>query len=431
MGKASKWMINFLLGRKDQEKDKKKDVVFLKESVLPSPTPPSMKRRWSFGRSSSKEKSHKSSKSLDLITTSSVVRQAISELQNQQINNNLALVVAPPKPARGGIISKAVKHAAATKIQAAYRSYLARKALCALRGLVKLQALVRGHIVRKKTSAALRGMHALMSIQVRARFQRLQMAEESQLVVKSQSLRHSTHTPQDIGIGFTRAHKEAIDTNIYETHGISKRKYGYLNHAQIGRIEHGVTTFFSGELSISKREHHQYEEISFSTAQNTPRHYQKLPNTFPGRASFSNQQPEYSHAVYNEPNYMSKTESSRAKARSHSEPKQRPKWSMKPKTTKRTASLDRTNVLADPQTQRSSPCSTNVLADPQTQRSSPCSTTVVHENQDPWFIKLYRSKRIIRDSESDANSTATSRSKYCNSLMPYEASYERDLLHWL
>lgn len=121
MGKASKWMINLLLGRKDQEKDKKKDV-FLEESVPPTPT--SIKRRWSFGRSSSKEKSHKSSKSLDLITTNSVVRQAILELQNQQINNNLALVVAPPKPARGGIVSKAVKDAAATKIQAAYRSYL-------------------------------------------------------------------------------------------------------------------------------------------------------------------------------------------------------------------------------------------------------------------------------------------------------------------
>lgn len=48
----------------------------------------------------------------------------------------------------------------------------------ALRGLVKLQALVRGHLVRKQTTATLRGMHALMAIQVRARIQRIQMAEE-------------------------------------------------------------------------------------------------------------------------------------------------------------------------------------------------------------------------------------------------------------
>lgn len=183
-----------------------------------------------------------------------------------------------------------------------------------------------------------------------------------------------------------------------------------MNHAQIGRIEHGVTTFFSGEVSISKREHHQYEEISFSTAQNTPKHYQKLSNSIPGRASLGNEQPDYSNALLHEPNYMSKTESSRAKSRSQSEPKQRPKWGVRQKTDKRTASMDRTNVLLDTQTRQ----------------SSPNSIRIVHGNQDPWFIKLYRSKRILRDCESVANSTATSHSKYRNSLIEYEVSYERD-----
>lgn len=58
--------------------------------------------------------------------------------------------------------------------------FQARKALHALKGLVKLQALVRGHLVRKQTTATLRGMHALMSIQVRARIQRIQMVAEKQ-----------------------------------------------------------------------------------------------------------------------------------------------------------------------------------------------------------------------------------------------------------
>lgn len=69
------------------------------------------------------DNSHKTSKSFDLIITNSVVIKAIMELLNQQINNSLASLVAPPKPARGGI-SKAAKDAAATKIQAAYHSYL-------------------------------------------------------------------------------------------------------------------------------------------------------------------------------------------------------------------------------------------------------------------------------------------------------------------
>lgn len=64
----------------------------------------------------------------------------------------------------------------------------ARKALCALRGLVKLQALVRGHLVRKQTTAMVRCMNALMSIQVRARVQRIQMAEESYLVKETRKV---------------------------------------------------------------------------------------------------------------------------------------------------------------------------------------------------------------------------------------------------
>lgn len=70
----------------------------------------------------------------------------------------------------------------------------ARKALSALRGLVKLQALVRGHQVRKQTNATLQRMHALISIQVRARVQRIQMAEEAHLHVKKQPSIHRNFT---------------------------------------------------------------------------------------------------------------------------------------------------------------------------------------------------------------------------------------------
>lgn len=58
-------------------------------------------------------------------------------------------------------------------------SFQARKALNALKGLVKLQALVRGHLVRKQATATLRCMQALVTVQARARAQRIQMAQES------------------------------------------------------------------------------------------------------------------------------------------------------------------------------------------------------------------------------------------------------------
>ncbi|KAG0551077.1 hypothetical protein BDA96_01G392900 [Sorghum bicolor] len=58
---------------------------------------------------------------------------------------------------------------AAVAIQSAYRGYLARRALRALKGLVRLQALIRGQAVRRQTAATLRGLESLMRIQARHR----------------------------------------------------------------------------------------------------------------------------------------------------------------------------------------------------------------------------------------------------------------------
>ncbi|CAM0873224.1 unnamed protein product [Alopecurus aequalis] len=58
---------------------------------------------------------------------------------------------------------------AAVAIQSAYRGYLARRALRALKGLVRLQALIRGQAVRRQTAATLRGLESLVKIQARQR----------------------------------------------------------------------------------------------------------------------------------------------------------------------------------------------------------------------------------------------------------------------
>ncbi|KAG7970090.1 hypothetical protein I3843_07G063500 [Carya illinoinensis] len=256
MGKVSKWIRNFLVGKREK-KYKKIDATFPAEHVHNKtdcqPGTPRTRRRWSFGTASGKKTSHKYSKSFYSFDTTKLPVQASAE--NEVLQNHAVLIAD-------------VEYAAATKIQAVFRSYLARKALSALRGLVKLQALVRGHQVRKQTNATLQRMHALISIQVRARVQRIQMAEEAHLHVKKQPSIHRNFT-------------------------------------------------LDNELRRIRRPPTLYTHISH------------------GHDPFT-------------PNYMAKTESSSAKVRSQSEPKQRPKSSIRQKNRQR-ESTDETCVPLDNQ----------------------------------------------------------------------------------
>ncbi|KAK6933904.1 protein of unknown function DUF4005 [Dillenia turbinata] len=76
-------------------------------------------------------------------------------------------------------VEREIQNSAAIKIQSAFRGYLARKALRALKGLVRLQAMIRGRAVRRQAITTLKCLQSIVNIQSQICARRIQMAEET------------------------------------------------------------------------------------------------------------------------------------------------------------------------------------------------------------------------------------------------------------
>ncbi|CDY30433.1 BnaA04g25340D [Brassica napus] len=77
-----------------------------------------------------------------------------------------------------------VQHASATKIQAAFRGYTARRSFRALKGLVRLQGIVKGYSVKRQTVNAMKYMQKLVRVQSKIQSHRIRTSENQTQVEK-------------------------------------------------------------------------------------------------------------------------------------------------------------------------------------------------------------------------------------------------------
>lgn len=138
MGRAMRWLKKVLTGKNGGDKDRNKEH---NAAAAHGGIAPIEKRRWSFAKPRNSV--------VDGSRRPSVTAVVAGELSQ----------VRPCNCGQEGEVESAVM------IQKAFKGYLARKALRALKSLVKLQALVRGYLVRKQAATTLHRLQALMRLQ--------------------------------------------------------------------------------------------------------------------------------------------------------------------------------------------------------------------------------------------------------------------------
>uniref|UniRef100_A0A0E0JII8 DUF4005 domain-containing protein n=1 Tax=Oryza punctata TaxID=4537 RepID=A0A0E0JII8_ORYPU len=331
MGRVMRWLKKLLTGRKEAHKGLKEN-----HAVTVSDGAEKEKSRWSFAkhRRSGVDSGRRPSEAAAAAAVAAVASEP-SEVR---------------RPCHCGEVENAIarREKAAMVIQKAYRGYLARKALRALRSLVKLQALVRGYLVRKQAATTLHRLQALMRLQASSRAAtrasyRKSMEQER---ISVEETRLKTTTPP----GHRRRLSDSADSNYERSPRIVEMDTCH-RRSRSSRIASRHSRDHSSDcltpapmptplscsspmsikqparLSIQRSQHHERERGDTrhaKTAHNTPRLGAPPYGSSPAKSVDSMARARLSHRdALVSPRYMAGTASSAARNRCQSAPRQR------------------------------------------------------------------------------------------------------------
>ncbi|KAL6616048.1 hypothetical protein ACP70R_038318 [Stipagrostis hirtigluma subsp. patula] len=323
MGRLTRWLKQLLTGRKEARRGAENDHVagYRNDGAERERT------RWSFGR------------------------QRSSGVDGGRRPSNQATVAAVDerpqvRPRRRGEDehARAREEKAAVMIQKTFRGYLARKALRALRSLVKLQALVRGFLVRKQAAMTLHRLQTLMrlqadSIALKKASSRKSGEQEERIFAQKVRVKppatpgHRRRLSDSTDSNYERSPR-IVEMDTCHRRSLSSRITGRYDHDHSSEYRHPSQTpscsplpgrLQPPRLSLRRSGHERDDPRGSKTAQNTPR--------FASHDSPAAKRVEYdglatprraSHRdALVSPRYMAGTASSAARTRCHSAPRQR------------------------------------------------------------------------------------------------------------